>query len=449
MTTSSMRPSPPTKPQRRRRFSVMEKRVTVSGALGSSLEYFDFVIFGALSATLFPDLFFSGLGETGSLLASFATFGLGFAARPIGAIFFGHLGDRVGRVAVLYVTLLIMGISSALIGLLPTGQGIGIAVIIVGLRLIQGFSLGGEVTGNQLMAVEHADAGRRGLLGALVNVGAPFSQIVANMVLVVMTGILSEEQWMTWGWRVPFLSSILLVALTVYIRRKIEETPAFVADQTSDAPSGGDTPSSADSAGLPGLRSEWRTVLKLTLAWAGPSMCFDLIAVYGLTFMTDTVGISSQTSFRVLLVANLVSLPCCLLGGWISDRFDRKRVFFSGLVGVAVGSVAFFTIGAAGALPLLILFAVLTVGSCLFLYGMQPVLFAEQFPTRFRFSGCAISFTLANLLFSAFAPLIATALVAVGGTPAILWYTMPTLALSAVAVSTMRSKSELSSPSSA
>ncbi|MGY0488217.1 MFS transporter [Streptomyces sp. WG-D5] len=411
----------------------MEARTVVSGALGSALEYFDFAIYGVLSATIFPELFFHGLGATGGILASFATFGVGVAARPLGALFFGHLGDRRGRKPVLFTTLGLMGASSILIGLLPTGQGVGIAALLVALRFLQGFSIGGEATGSQILAVEHCDSRRRGLMGALVMVGSPLSQLLANLALVVLTAVLTEEQFTSWGWRVPFLGSIVMVAIAVFIRTKLDESPAFTAQhETAPATSG-----ERRGAGLRVLASHPRQVAGLTLAWAGTTLSFFLVVVYGLDYLPSATGMSTQSVTVVLMVANGLSACFTVIGGRVCDRIGRRRVFYYGLAGCFLGTVLFFT--ATGSNPVINgLFVALVLCSIQFLGGAQPALFAEQFPTEVRFSGMALSFTLANVLFAAPAPFIAAALTAVGGTPLVMGVNLAVLAVSAIAVTTLR-----------
>ena len=408
----------------------MELRAVVSGSLGSALEYFDFAVYGALSATLFPTLFFKDLGSTGALLASFATFGVGFVARPVGAIVFGHLGDRIGRKPVLFLTLMLMGVGSILIGLLPTGQGAFIAALLVGLRFVQGFSLGGEAIGNQLMSMEHSDKSRRGLMGSLIIMGSPISQVLANLLLFVLSATLTAEQFAAWGWRIPFLGSIVIIAVALYIRLKLEETPAFV-EATIEAEA---AHQKRPVGGLRVLRTHPRPVLLLLLAWAGTSVSFYLVAVFGLSYLPKETGMTSQTALLILVIANGVSVLFAIAGGIVSDRIGRKPVWYAGLAGCFIGILAFFTLIGNNAVIAGIIVTVILC-SIQFLSGTQPALFAEQFSTEMRFSGAAIAHTFANLFFSAPAPFVATALVAVGGTGLVMAYTLLVLVVSAVAVS--------------
>jgi len=425
--TSTTRTKPAASSPRR-----MERRAVASGAVGSALEYFDFAVYGALSATLFPRLFFSHLGSTGALLASFATFGVGFVARPVGAIVFGHLGDRVGRRPVLFSTLLLMGLVSIGIGLLPTGRGIGVAALLVGLRFIQGFSLGGETIGNQLMTMEHSDRHRRGKRGALIIMGSPISQVLANLVLVVLAAVLTDEQFASWGWRIPFLGSIVIIAVAVYIRLRLEETPAFALGQEAN-----DTALRRPAVGLRILRTHPKTVLLLLLAWAGTSVSFYLVAVFGLTYLPSVTGMSSRTALLLLVVANAVSVAFAILGGAASDRWGRKPVWYAGLAGCFVGVVAFFTVAGTSTVVAGIIVTVI-LSSIQFLSGTQPALFAEQFRTETRFSGAAVAHTFANLFFSAPAPFLATALMAAGGTVLVAGYALGVLLVSGLAVSRLR-----------
>ncbi|RYE40513.1 MAG: MFS transporter [Hyphomicrobiales bacterium] len=410
----------------------MERRAATSGALGSALEYFDFAIYGALSATLFPELFFHDLGESSALLASFATFGVGFVARPVGAIVFGHLGDKIGRRPILYMTLVIMGLSSVLIGLLPTGKGVVVACLLVGLRFLQGLSLGGEATGNQLMTMEHADSRVRGLYGALVTAGAPISQVVATLTLVILTSTLTDQQWASWGWRIPFLASILIVAIAAFIRLRVEETPAFVARRGDRASQKGERRS-----GLHVLLTHPREILKLTLTWGGNCWCFYLIAVYGLVLLREQTPTGGDYTFAILLTAHAISIPFCLGGGMLSDRIGRKRTMIIGQAGCAVGLVSFFLALDTGSAVLAALAISWTLSSNQLCAGAQPALFAECFPTQYRFSGCALPYTFANVLFAAPAPIIATALVGMGGLPALMWFSLCVMLVALVALFTL------------
>ncbi|WP_129287430.1 MFS transporter [Streptomyces sp. GZWMJZ-114] len=435
MTPASAPHEPPSSTRGKRPLKSMEVRTVASGTLGSALEYFDFATYGVLSATVFPQLFFHQLGSTGGLLASFATFGVGVAARPLGAVLFGHLGDKIGRKPILFVTLALMGASSILIGFLPTGRGIGIAALLVALRFIQGVSLGGEATGGQILSVEHCDRSRRGLMGSFVVVGSPLSQVLGNLVIAALSASLSEDQFLSWGWRVPFIGSLVIVATAVFIRLKLEETPAFANDKDAGAVTSADDGSR--SAGIHVLKTHPRQVIGLMLAWAGTTLSFYLVAVYGLSYLPSATGMSDQTATVIMVVANGLSALFAIAGGYASDRIGRRNVWHIGLGGCFVGIVLFFT--AAVANPVLSgAIVALVMCSIQFLSGAQPALFAEQFPTKVRFTGMALAYTGANVLFAAPAPFVAAGLTALGGGKLVMAVNLLVLVVSAVAVSTCR-----------
>ncbi|WP_167041344.1 MFS transporter [Salinibacterium sp. ZJ454] len=384
---------------------TQRRRALASGTLGSALEWFDFALYGALSATIFPALFFSDLGEAGSLIASFATFGVGFLARPLGAIVCGYFGDKYGRRPVLLGTFILMGVSSVAIGLLPANQGLGIAVILVSLRFLQGFSLGGEATGAQLMTLEHAKANQRGRFGAFINIGSPLSQVLANVTLVVLTATLSEAAFQDWGWRIPFLLSALLVLVGLYIRFRLEETPVFVEYKAATTKS---------VNGLQVLKAQPWTIVKLMFVRAGSNVTFYTMAVYGLNYLTTNAGFSKADAFVIILVANGISVCAGLFGGWVSDRIGRKPVLAIAIIVQIIAVAAFFPAASTGSMFLIILTVAGAISGVQFEFGSQPALYAEQFPTNMRFSGSALSLSFSQVLFSAPAPMVAAALAANG-----------------------------------
>ncbi|MBM7365401.1 MFS transporter [Gordonia hydrophobica] len=414
--------------------TVMSKRAVVSGTLGSALEYFDFTVYGLLAATLFPKLFFHDLGPSAGLLASFATFGAGFLARPLGAIVFGHLGDKYGRRPVLHLTLLLMGVSSVVIGLLPTGQGIVIASILVGLRFLQGFSLGGEATGSQLMVMEHAPSNRRGFFGSIPSSGSPISQVCANLLLVLLTSVLTEQQWESWGWRLPFLMSIAIVAVAAVVRMKLDETPVFTVVKDDVQQAG----AIERDSGLGVVAAFPKTVFLLTLAWGGVLSTFYLVTVYGLSLMKSEGGMQSNTAFLILVVGSALAVPACLFGGWISDRVGRRKTILTALAGCAIGMGAFFSFMHFGSVPLVGLAVIIAMCSTQLAGGPYAAFYAEQFPTKYRFSGSAISITFSNLVFSAPAPFVATALADSFGIYAVMALTLVIIALSAFVITRLR-----------
>jgi MFS family permease len=387
--------------------SPVARRAAISSALGSALEWIDFTAYGAVAATVLPAQFFPTMDPSSAILASFATFGVGFFARPAGGVVLGILGDKLGRKKVLLFTLVLMGVASFLIGCLPTYTSIGLWApgLLVLFRFMQGFALGGEATGAQLLTMEHAPADQRGLFGSFINIGAPASQVLANLLLFLITASMTTEQFMSFGWRIPFLMSLLLVALGVYIRLKVEETPAFEhmkAHETSDK-----TGATRRASPLSVLRTHGGTVLRLMLFWAAPSACFYVVTVFSLGYVTKTIGVSNQTAFLCLLGANLVAVFTTVIGGAASDRFGRKPPsIIASLIMLAV-ALMYFPLLSTGNAFLIFLAMSIFVGSIQAQSGILPAFFAEPFPTSVRYTGSALAYTGANLAFSGPTPFVA------------------------------------------
>jgi Sugar phosphate permease len=387
--------------------SPVARRAAISSALGSALEWIDFTAYGAVAATVLPAQFFPTMDPSSAILASFATFGVGFFARPAGGVVLGILGDKLGRKKVLLFTLVLMGVASFLIGCLPTYTSIGLWApgLLVLFRFMQGFALGGEATGAQLLTMEHAPADQRGLFGSFINIGAPASQVLANLLLFLITASMTTEQFMSFGWRIPFLMSLLLVALGVYIRLKVEETPAFEhmkAHETSDK-----TGATRRASPLSVLRTHGGTVLRLMLFWAAPSACFYVVTVFSLGYVTKTIGVSNQTAFLCLLGANLVAVFTTVIGGAASDRFGRKPPsIIASLIMLAI-ALMYFPLLSTGNAFLIFLAMSIFVGSIQAQSGILPAFFAEPFPTSVRYTGSALAYTGANLAFSGPTPFVA------------------------------------------
>lgn len=382
--------------------------------MGSILEWIDFTTYGALAATVFPKLFFPTLSAQSGLLAAFATFGVGFFARPLGGVLFGALGDRIGRKSVLLYTLVLMGLASFLIGCLPGYATIGILAptLLVLLRFLQGVALGGEATGAQLLTMEHAPSHRRGLFGSFINLGNSASAAVANGALFVLYAVLGAKEFENWGWRVPFLLSFALVLLGLYIRRRVSETPAFEQlkkQQAAAAISEAKPPRSRMS------RADVLTTARLIIVWLCPASCFHVINVFTLGYLTETLKLSGQTAFLCMTLANVLAMGSIVAGGAASDRFGRRRtMLFSSALTLCAALVYF---------PLLNTSNWLFVGLAIIFFvcslqiqsGVQPAMFAEPFPTAVRYKGSAVAYTGANLLAAGPAPFVASWLQTMGG----------------------------------
>ncbi|MFK9079838.1 MFS transporter [Pseudomonas neuropathica] len=382
--------------------SRMPRKAVTAATIGTALEWFDFTLYGAVSATILPKLFFPAMEPTAGLLASLATFGVGLAARPLGAITCGYLGDKLGRRNLMLATVSMMGLASVLMGLLPTyGQvGIWAPILLVLLRIIQGFALGGESTGAQLMALEHATPDRRGRYSGMLGLCSPLSQILANGVLMGLAATLSSEQFESFGWRIPFLMSFVLVVVAIFIRLKVDETPAFVALKK--------TPVKQEKSPLKSaLGSHYKTILRLMFFFCSPAALFYLIVIFSLSYLTKHLGFSQSTGFMSLMVANMCAIFGALAGGYLSDRWGRKKALAFGSCMTLLILFVYFPILNTLNVPAIMAIMGLFLGFTQFQSGIQPVAFAEAFPTQVRYSGSALAYTGANLVIGGPMPMIA------------------------------------------
>jgi len=380
----------------------MPAKAVTAATIGTALEWFDFSLYGVVSATIFPKLFFPALDPTSGLLASLATFGVGLAARPLGAVICGYLGDRFGRRNLLLVTVSLMGLSSVLMGLLPTYAqiGIGAPILLVVLRILQGFALGGESTGAQLMALEHAPSNARGKYSGFLGICSPISQILANGALLLISSQLSPTDFERYGWRIPFLGSFVLLVVAVYIRLRVHETPAFVKLQRTRVVE-------VSSPLRDAARLHYRDILRLMLVFCGPTALFYLVVVFSLSYLTGKLGVPKQTAFLLLMGANACAIVGALAGGLLSDRIGRRRALALGSTVTLLTLLVFFPMLGSGSVAVMMIAIGTLLGFTQFQSGIQPVYFAESFPTNVRYSGSALSYTAANLLAGATLPALA------------------------------------------
>ncbi|MDR5815405.1 MULTISPECIES: MFS transporter [unclassified Caballeronia] len=381
----------------------MANRAVSAATFGTALEWFDFTLYGSVAATVLPKLFFPAMEPSSALLASLATFSVGLAARPLGAIICGHFGDKIGRRNLMLGTVSVMGITSVLMGLLPTYAQIGMLapILLVLLRIIQGFALGGESTGGQLMALEHAPADRRGKYSGLIGMCAPLSQILANAVLLLLSATMSADAFTRYGWRIPFVMSFLLVLVGIYIRLRVAETPAFLQMKQSAV-------ASVSSPLKDAFRLHYKTIIRMMLFFCGPTALFYLAVVFTLGYLTNTLGVPKQTGFTLLMIANACAVAGSILGGLLSDRIGRRRALMLASAATLVIMLFYFPVlGTRSFVPMAIAMG-LFMGFTQVQTGIQPVAFAEAFPTNVRYSGSALAFTGASLFAGGPIPVVAT-----------------------------------------
>ncbi|WP_425837779.1 MFS transporter [Streptomyces fractus] len=401
------------------------RRVVAASLVGTTVEWYDFFLYGSAAALVFNKLFFPGSDPLVGTLLSFLTYAVGFAARPLGALVFGHFGDRLGRKKLLVVSLLMMGGATFAIGLLPTHATIGSAapVLLTMLRLVQGFALGGEWGGAVLLVSEHGDARRRGFWASWPQTGAPAGQLLATAVLAILTGALSESAFESWGWRVPFLLSGVLVMLGLWIRLQVDESPVFKAALAHAEERRADGSAAEKPPLITVFRHHWREILTAMGCRMGENVSYYVITAFILVYVVDAVDMSKQAALDAVLIGSAVHFVTIPLWGALSDRLGRRPVYIAGAVGIAVWMFPFFSLIDTGSF-MNVLIAV-TVGLVLHgaMYAPQAAYFAELFATRVRYSGASIGAQFASVAAGAPAPLIATALLAAygSGTPIALY----------------------------
>lgn len=382
------------------------KKAAVAAWAGSSLEYYDFFLYGTIAALVFPKIFFDPSDPTTATLASLATFGAGYVARPIGSLLLGHIGDKVGRKKVLVGTLLLMGISTFLIGCLPTYGTIGIwaPALLVVLRLLQGLSAAGEQAGASAMSFEHAPDHRRGFFTSWTLSGTVGGQVLATAVVLVLSANLSPAQLLSWGWRIPFWLSAVVVLVGFLIRRRLAETPAFEVQAEKGK---------VAAVPLKVLFRDHRRGLVRVFFAAFIGSVGTLFNVFGLAFATGPAygnGISITSMLWLSLVSNFVAIFTIPLFGGLSDRIGRKKIFITGIAGSAVSLSVFFWAITTGSLPLVFITGIVFNGLTFAMVNAAwPATYAEIFPTRVRLSGIAVGTQFAFPL-AGFTPTIAVAL---------------------------------------
>ncbi|MBN9178641.1 MAG: MHS family MFS transporter [Microbacterium sp.] len=416
------------------------RRVVFATVVGTTVEWYDFFIYASAAGLVFGQLFFAPAGEGFAQVLSFITVGISFLFRPFGAFLAGHYGDKYGRRVVLMITLILMGIATTLVGLLPTYAAIGIAapILLILLRILQGVSAGGEWGGAVLMAVEHAPRTKRGLFGASPQMGVPLGLLLASGILALMALIAPGEAFMQWGWRVPFLLSFVLIVIGYYVRRRVEESPVFT-----------ELAERKEETRMPIVqlfRKHALLVIIAALVFAGNNAVgYMTTGGYIQRYATDPkgpIGLATADVLGAVTLSAITWLLFTFLSGWISDRIGRRTTYLVGWIMQLVGVFLLFPLVNTGSIVMLTLgLVILTVGLG-FTYGPQAALYSELFPASIRFSGVSISYAIGAILGGAFAPTIAQAIVqATGSTVGVTWYLAGMTVLGLIATLLLRDRS--------
>lgn len=384
----------------------------ISSMVGTTIEWYDFFIYGAAAALIFNKLFFPNLDPLMGVMAAFATYAVGFIGRPLGGIVFGHFGDKIGRKAMLLTTLIMMGIPTVLIGLLPTYESIGYwaTLCLVILRFIQGMAMGGEWGGAVLMAVEHAPEGDKGFWGSLPQASAGGGLVLASVALGLVS-MLPEASLFSWGWRIPFLASIVLLGVGWYIRVKVPESPDFekVKDQAKEI----------KVPALQVFKKHPRVLLTIIFARAAENAWFYIASTFALAYTTTTLGLPRQDILFATICGGGLIMIMTPLFGYLSDKVGQRNMFMFGLVVLLFYCYPFFSMLNTKD-PFLVWTAIVLAIGVVFpiMYAPQSQLFSRQFPTEIRYSGISISVQFAGVIGGGLAPLIATKLLSIGdGSP--------------------------------
>ncbi|MEV7133465.1 MFS transporter [Arthrobacter sp. NPDC093128] len=407
------------------------RTVIASSYLGSTIEYYDFLLYATAAAVVFPKVFFSGMDDWVGVVAAYGTFAAGYVARPLGGIIFGHFGDRLGRKGMLIVSMLVMGVASTLIGLVPGASVAGPwgAVMLVILRVFQGIAVGGEWGGAALMALEHSESGRRGFAASFVNAGAPTGAVLGTFIMGAFSS-LPNDQFLAWGWRVPFLLSFVLLGVGMFVRLKVSESPIFKAaleqekrEQAEGSPAtGGAAPARREIPLLQVLRRP-KTLVFTMLAGAAGFALQVVLATFAVTFAVSK-GADRQGVLYAYAAASLVSIVFVVLGGRLSDKLGRRPVMVGGLVLFIAYLVPMFQLLSSN--NIMLIFVAFAVGLMIHstLFGPLAAFVSEQFGTTSRYTGASLGYQLATLLGAGFTPGIVAQIFKDSGqnTGSVVWY---------------------------
>lgn len=394
-------------------------KVAVLASAGSALEWYDFFIYGTAAALIFPHIFFpADLPPFVAQIASFSTFTVGFIARPIGGMLFGHFGDLKGRKNALVIAMFLMGISTTLIGFLPSYASIGIfaPLLLVLLRFIQGLAVGGQWGGAALLAIESAPPGQRGFYGSFVQIGVPIGVVLANLVFLFLSMMTTEESFMAWGWRVGFIISIFLIFIGAAIHFKVAEpiqdtlednADGLVADNTIQDV---ETDTKDRSPLIEVMVNHWREILLAGGAFVANNTCFYIAITFALAYGTTELNIDRDLILWMIMAASLLMVPTLLGCGALSDKYGRRGIFLLGALLSGIWAFAFFPLLESSSSSLIFIAIAGTLIFVSMMYGPQAALFAELFPKSVRYSGASLGYQIGAVIGGGFAPIIATTL---------------------------------------
>ncbi|MGW7088652.1 MFS transporter [Streptomyces sp. NPDC054871] len=388
-------------------------RIISASLIGTTIEWYDFFLYGSAAALVFNTLFFPNSDPLVGTLLSFLTYAVGFAARPLGGVVFGHYGDKIGRKKLLVLSLMMMGGATFAMGLLPTHAtlGVGAPILLTVLRLVQGFALGGEWGGAVLIVSEHGDDKNRGFWASWPQAGAPGGNLLATGVLALLAAVQSDEAFLAWGWRIPFLLSGVLVIIGLWIRVSVSESPLFLEAQArAEAEAASEGAAKQDAPVVEVFRHNWRGVLTAIGTRLGENVSYYILTAFVLVYVTVHLELPKSTALNAVLIGSAVHFVTIPLWGALSDRIGRRPVTLIGSIGMAVWAFAFFALVDSESFAVITL--AVTVGLLLHgaMYGPQAAFISEMFDTKVRYSGASMGSQLASIIGGALAPIIAVEL---------------------------------------
>ncbi|MEL0017667.1 MAG: MFS transporter [Gammaproteobacteria bacterium] len=385
------------------------RKVALTALAGTSIEWYDFFLYGAAAALIFPTAFFGEATPSTALILSLLTFAAGFIARPIGGIIFGHYGDRIGRKKTLVIALILMGVSSTLIGLLPTYAMIGVTapILLTSLRFVQGLAIGGQWGGAMLLVTESAPPDKRGFYGAFAQAGAPIGVILANLAFITTSSLVSEESFYSWGWRIPFLASAILIGISMYIQLNLEDTKAFQELQQRKQNIDTKEEQIKQSPILEAIRKYPNRIALAAGAFLSIQVTFYILIAFLLAYGVSSAEISRDDMLAAVLIASAIMVPSQFIFSSISDRYGRKGIFMAGAILTGLWAYVIFPLVDTGNFYLIVLAISIGLVFVGMMYGPQAAFFTELFSTEVRYSGATLGYQFGAILGGAFAPTIA------------------------------------------